>query len=86
MKTIKGRILEGEQTLVIFNKHENPKVKKLDSITVHSRLFSVLRVETNQSVVAAEVEEANRKKLDYSFFPGPNGDRYRLHVDLVDLQ
>ena len=86
MKTIKGRILEGEQTLVIFDKHANPKIKKSDAINVCSRSFSVLRVETNQGVVAAEVEEADKREVDYSFFPGRNGDRYCLHVDLADVR
>jgi hypothetical protein len=85
MKEIKGKILPGEQTLIIFDKRVNPRVKKSDRITAHSKLFKVLRLETNWNTIAAEVEEIGGRKLDYSYFPGPNGDRYRLHVDLEML-
>lgn len=85
MKTIEGKILEGEQMLVVFKKHTNPKVRCSDTISVHARQFSVLRVETNYGVIAAEVAEIGGKKLDYSFCPGRNGDRYYLHADSVDL-
>ena len=87
MKTIKGKILPGEQTLVIFDKRENPKVRKSNEITVASKRFKVLRLEANWNTIAAEVEEigGNGRKVDYSFFPGPNGDRYCLHVDLADM-
>lgn len=87
MKNIKGRILEGEQLLVVFKKKENPKVGVLDSIRVKSRRFKVLSLELGYGVISARVEEKGEtEELDYSFFRRPYVASYPVHLDIEDFQ
>jgi len=85
MKRIKGKILVGEQTVVIFNKKKNPEVKRRDIILVDGHAFKVRRLEVAWSQVTAEVvayPEVKRRiqVREPSLTPA---ERYILRVDLL---
>ena len=57
MKRVTGKILDGEQRLVIIDRKSNPKIKKRDVINVGNRRFRVWKVETSGGRYTAEVAE-----------------------------
>ena len=85
MKTVKGKVLQGEQTLIIFDRRANPGIKKSDKIRVNSKQFIVQRMETHWGTVAAEIKEIDGAKPDYSYFPSPGADSFPLHCDTAEL-
>ena len=57
MKKVTGKILDGEQRLVIIDRKSNPKIKKRDVINVGNRRFRVWKVEVSGGKYTAEVAE-----------------------------
>ena len=83
MKRIKGKILYGEQTVVLYNMRENPLVNDHDIIHVGGRRFEVLRMETSWGNVTAEVVELTEVKqrarvVDYDRSPS---ERYVVRLN-----
>lgn len=88
MVPIKGKILAGEQIVVIFNKNENLPVKRRDIIIVDGQKFKVRRLETAWSQVTAEVIEhpAVKRRIQVSQPSLPPSERYVVRWDLLQFQ
>ena len=84
---IEGKILPGEQTVVIFNKYNNPPVKRRDIIVVDGQKFRVRRMEFAWSQVTAEVVEHPpvKRRIQVSEPSRTPSERYVVRLDLMHL-
>jgi hypothetical protein len=57
MKKVTGKILDGEQRLVIIKRKGNPKLKKRDVINIGNRRFRIWKLEASGGNYTAEVAE-----------------------------
>lgn len=64
MKTVTGKILEGEQILVIIPYKSNPKLRKYDVLKIGDRRFRITDVENVRGHYNAEVRELFLRKKD----------------------
>ena len=87
MKRIKGKLLEGEQTVVIYNMRKNPLINKYDIILVGGRRFEVLRMETSWGHATAEVVELSpvRQPTHDREYKRSPPERYVVRLDMLKL-
>ncbi len=87
MKRIKGKILDGEQTVVLYNMRKNPLVNDQDIIRVDGRSFEVLRMETSWGNATAEVVELSpvRQPTHDREYKRSPPERYVVRLDMVKL-
>lgn len=88
MIPINGKLLVGEQIIVIFNRHDNPEVKRRDIIIVDGQKFKVRRLEVAWSQVTAEVvvHPAVKRRIQVSQPSLSPSERYVVRWDLLQFQ
>lgn len=88
MTPIKGRILAGEQIIVIFNKRKNPPVKRRDIIIVDDRKFKVCRLEEAWNFVTAEVVvyPEVKRRIHVNQPSLTLAERYVVRMDLLKVK
>jgi phage-related protein len=87
MLSISGKILDGEQLLLVFKKKGNPPVEVGDIVKLNKRKFEVQRLETARGMVSAEVSEFRTRDRDINTEVADwLVNRYVVHLNFTQMR